>query len=150
MPEERMIQMLSQKRIGYLCTAGAKNQPHITPIFCIYDHKMHKIYFQANRNSKKIRDIQKNPKVSLTVDTRDVVDPFNNEGVMVQGEAAVLEIGLKKALSEDMDIALDVFMEKFYAIAIKGRPDEKVTVRVDIRKTVYWRGPKFYTVSCEP
>ena len=144
-----MIQMLTQKRIGYLCTAGYKNRPHVTPIFCIYDQKMHKMYFQANINSKKIRDIQKNPKVSLTVDTRDIINPFNNEGVMVQGTAEIVEGGLRKALSEDMGIALDVFMEKFYAIAIKGRPAEKVTVRINIKKTVYWRGPKFTSVSCD-
>jgi nitroimidazol reductase NimA-like FMN-containing flavoprotein (pyridoxamine 5'-phosphate oxidase superfamily) len=147
MDHERMLQMLTQKRIGYLCTAGSKNRPHLTPIFVIYDSKMHKIYFQANRTSKKIRDILANPKVSLSVDRRDVINPFKNEGVMVQGDAEVLETELKKAISEDLGIAFDVFMSKFADIVIKGEPGEKVVVRINIRKMVYWKGPKFQTIK---
>ena len=146
MENERIFQMLSQRRIGYVCTAGPKNLPHLTPIFIIYASKTHRIYFQAHRKSKKVRDIMKNPGVSLTIDSRDEKDPFKNEGLMVQGDAKILETELKKAISEDLGIAFDVFIDKFYDVVIKGEPGEKVVVEVSIRKIVYWRGPKFQTV----
>jgi nitroimidazol reductase NimA-like FMN-containing flavoprotein (pyridoxamine 5'-phosphate oxidase superfamily) len=146
MENERIFQMLSQRRIGYVCTAGPKNRPHLTPIFIIYDPNTHRIYFQANRKSKKVRDIMGNPLVSLTIDSRDEKDPFKNEGVMVRGDAKILETELKKAISEDLGIAFDVFVDRFYDVVVKGEPGEKVVVEVSIDKMVYWRGPRFQTV----
>jgi uncharacterized pyridoxamine 5'-phosphate oxidase family protein len=147
MESERVYQLLNQRRIGYLCTADSKNRPHLTPIFIIYDSKMQKIYFQTDRTSKKVRDILENSMVSLTVDIRDSINPFNNEGVMVQGDTEILETDLKKAISEDLGIAFDIFKRKFIDVVAKGKPDDKVVVRVNIRKMVYWRGPKFQTVK---
>ena len=60
-----------------------------------------------------MRDILANPQVSITIDSRDVVNPFKNEGVMIQGDAEVLEEELGKVIPEEMGIALDVFREKF-------------------------------------
>jgi hypothetical protein len=108
---------------------------------------MQKIYFQTDRTSKKVRDILENSMVSLTVDIRDSINPFNNEGVMVQGDTEILETDLKKAISEDLGIAFDIFKRKFIDVVAKGKPDDKVVVRVNIRKMVYWRGPKFQTVK---
>lgn len=147
MENERIFQMLNQRRIGYVCTAGPKNLPHLTPIFIIYDSKTHRIYFQANRKSKKVRDIMENPRVSLTIDSRDEKDPFKNEGLMVQGDAKILETELKKAISEDMGIAFDVFIDKFYDVVIKGEAGEKVVVEVRMQKMVHWQGPKFHTIK---
>ena len=147
MTNERMLQMMAQRRIGYLCTAGSKNRPRLTPIFMIYDSKMNKILFQATRTSKKVRDIMVNPKVSLSVDSRDIINPFQNEGVMVQGDAEVLETDLKKAISEDLGIAFDIFKSKFADVVTKGEPADRVVVRINIEKMVHWVGPKFHTVK---
>lgn len=143
---ERIHLLLAQRRIGYLCTAGPKNRPHITPIFVIFDPKMNRIYFQTNRATKKVRDIKGNPKVSLTVDFRDPINPFKNEGVMVQGHAEILETNLERAVPKDMGAALEIFKRKFADVVTKGEPIDKVVVSINIKKMVHWRGPKFTTV----
>ena len=147
MDPERLYQLLRQRRIGYLCTSGPQNRPHITPIFIIYSSKNYKIYFQTNRDTKKVRDILANPQVSITIDSRDVVNPFKNEGVMIQGDAEVLEEELGKVIPEEMGIALDVFREKFVDVVTKGGPGDKVVVMVNIHKLVHWMGPRFQSIT---
>lgn len=79
-------EILTQSRIGYICTVGNDAQPYVAPIFYVYDSN--KIYFTTNEGSKKARNIAENPKVSFVVDIRDPINPFKNEGVMVSGTAA--------------------------------------------------------------
>ena len=144
---ERVELLLTQKRIGYLCTAGKNNQPHLIPIFNIYDPESNNIYFQTKKRTKKVRDIRANPKVSLTIDIRDPINPFNNEGVMVQGEAEILEVDFETALPEEMGMALGILKEKFVDVVIKGKPSDKVMVRIKVQKIVHWRGPRFQSIK---
>ena len=144
---ERVELLLTQKRIGYLCTAGVNNQPHLTPIFNIYDPESNNVYFQTNRKTKKIRDIKANPLVSLTVDIRDPINPFNNEGVMVQGEAEILEVDFETALPDEMGLALGIIKQKFVDIMSKGEPSDKVVVKINVDKMVHWRGPTFQSMK---
>jgi nitroimidazol reductase NimA-like FMN-containing flavoprotein (pyridoxamine 5'-phosphate oxidase superfamily) len=144
---ERALMLLTQKRIGYLCTAGVNNQPHITPIFSIYDPESNNIYFQTKKRTKKVRDIMANPRVSITVDIRDPLNPFNNEGVMVQGKAEILEVDFEDALPREMGMAIGIIKEKFVDVVTKGSPGDKVVVRINIQKMVHWRGPRFQSVE---
>ncbi len=150
---ERMHCLLTQSLIGYLCTADSKNQPHITPIFVIYNPETQKIYFQTSRTSKKVKDIRANSNVSLTLDNRDPINPFKNEGVQVMGKAEIMEMGLTKAIfeeghfPEDVKITLDIFRSRFAKVLSKEKSAEKVVVKINISRMVYWRGPKFHSVT---
>ena len=53
--------LLAEERIGYICTAGRKNVPHITPVFFAYIPHLHEILLVTDRTSKKIRNIIENP-----------------------------------------------------------------------------------------
>ncbi len=151
-PDEAQ-KLLKGGRIGYLCTSGPKNQPHITPIFAIYDCRTYRMYFQAKRASKKVKDIIANPNVSLTIDSRDPLNPFNNEGVMIQGDAELLEADLEKSIlgegdvPDDIIVAIDTFKSDFADVVSKGKSTEKVVIKVKTRKMVYWRGPKFQKIE---
>lgn len=88
-----------------------------------------------------------NPKVSLTVDIRDPVNPFKNEGVMIQGTAEILDIDFETALPREMGMAISIIKKKFVDIMSKGNPSEKVVVKINVKKMVHWRGPRFRSVD---
>ncbi|MBI5253699.1 MAG: pyridoxamine 5'-phosphate oxidase family protein [Euryarchaeota archaeon] len=114
---KHMHKILMQSRIGYVCTVGNDAQPHVTPVFYVYDSN--KIYFTIREDSKKARNIAENPKVSFVADVRDPINPFKNEGVMVSGTAAAQAInqaGIVQAV-------------------------------IEIDNMIHWRGPKFERIK---
>jgi general stress protein 26 len=152
-PDE-MLRLLFGSYFGYVCTVNRRNQPHITPVFFIYDHLHQKIFFITNEKSVKVRNMKENPKVSITVDIRDPVNPFNNEGVLVQGTGEIKEREPIYFLSEDTlrlyyDIYQD-FKEKYQAV-VENKPlgENDVIVQINIWKMVYWKGPHFKSVKLE-
>ncbi|MBU4374484.1 MAG: pyridoxamine 5'-phosphate oxidase family protein [Euryarchaeota archaeon] len=101
--------------------------------------------------SKKIKNISENPNVSITIDIRDPVNPFNNEGVMAQGVAKITEKAPIYFLPEEtLQLYRDIYMEfkGKYQSVIENKPlgENDVIVQVNIEKMVYWRGPHFKSV----
>ncbi len=149
-PDE-MLNILYGNYFGYVCTSDLKDQPHLTPVFFVFDEYSMKIFFITNDKSKKVRNISENPNVSITVDIRDPRNPFNNEGVMAQGKAEIKEKIPVYFLSEDtLKLYSDIYMEfkSKYQAVIENKPlgENDVIVQVDIEKLVYWRGPHFKSV----
>ena len=148
-----MIEVLTTSHFAYLCTTDQNNQPHITPMFYVYDEKTSDVFVTASANSKKMHNIRLNPKISLTIDIRDSVNPFNNRGVMVQGKAIIEknEIG---SVDEKLDQASRAFEEKYPvlreahspAIAEVKKFSENL-IRILPKRMVFWRGPNFITVN---
>lgn len=137
---------------GYVCTSDRHDRPHLTPVFFVYDEASRKIFFITNDKSKKVRNISENPKVSITVDIRDPVNPFNNEGVMAQGTATITEKAPIYFMSEEtLQLYYDIYMEfkSKYQQVIENKPlgENDVIVQVNIEKMVYWRGPHFKSVK---
>src|SRR3972149_8346683 len=85
----QIAEILKQSHFAYLCTTDENNQPHITPMFFVFDEETKDILVFTRSKSKKMRNLQVNPKVCLTVDVRDPKNPFENRGVMVQGKAVI-------------------------------------------------------------
>ena len=147
-PDE-MLNILYGNYFGYVCTSDRKDRPHLTPVFFVYDG--HKIFFITNERSKKVKNILENPNVSITVDIRDKINPFNNEGVMAQGKATITEKGPIYFLPEEtLQLYRDIYMEfkgKYQAV-IENKPlgENDVIVQINIEKMVYWRGPHFKSV----
>ncbi len=150
-PDE-MLNILYGNYFGYVCTSDRKDIPHLTPVFFVYDGLSQKIFFITNDGSKKIKNIRENPNVSMTVDIRDKINPFNNEGVMAQGKAIITEKGPIYFLSEEtLQLYRDIYLEfkgKYQAV-IENKPlgENDVIVQIDIEKMVYWRGPHFKSVK---
>ena len=82
-----MLDLLENGTFAYLCTTDKNWMPHIATIFYIFDLKTHAIYFITSPTSKKYRNLLNYPRLSLTVDRRDIQNPFNNEGLLVRGKA---------------------------------------------------------------
>jgi len=92
---EGIKNLLLTSHFAYLCTLK-EDRPHVTPVFFVYSEDLNSIYFMSSLKSMKMSNILSNNRVCLTVDTRDPVNPFNNRGVMIEGEARLeAEIRLK-------------------------------------------------------
>ncbi len=149
-PDE-MRNILYGNYFGYVCTSDGKDQPHLTPVFFIYDENSHKIFFITNDKSKKVKNISENPNVSITIDIRDPVNPFNNEGVLAQGTAKITEKAPIYFLSEEtLKLYYDIYMEfkSKYQEVIENKPlgENDVIVQINIEKMVHWRGPHFKSI----
>ncbi len=149
-PDE-MRNILYGNYFGYVCTSDKHNQPHLTPVFFVYDENSQKIFFITNDKSKKVKNISENPNVSITIDIRDPRNPFNNEGVLAQGKATITEKAPIYFLPEEtLRLYYDIYMEfkSKYQEVIENKPlgENDVIVQINIEKMVYWRGPHFKSV----
>ncbi len=85
-PQE-ILDLLENGIFAYLCTTDKTWMPHIATIFYLYDQKTQAIYFITSPTSKKFRNLLNYRRISLTIDRRDIQNPFNNEGILVRGKA---------------------------------------------------------------
>ena len=125
-------------------------------MFFVFDEKTCNFYVMTSSESKKMKNIHNNPKISLTIDVRDATNPFNNRGVMLQGRAIVhFAIDSLSALDDETLIQVYSNFERKYPVLQKvqspvGEEYKKFSeslIRITPNRMVYWRGPKFITVK---
>lgn len=151
-----MVEVLDKSHFAYLCTTDKDNQSHITPMFFVFDKESNDFYVVASSESKKMKNIHINPKVSLTIDIRDASNPFNNRGVMVQGKAIVEKTINSLSIVKDKKLvkAYENFRKKYPVLKKAQSPVvaeykkfSDTLIRITPSKMVYWRGPNFITVN---
>jgi len=146
--------LLRNAYFAYLCTADQWNRPHITPVFFYYDMSSGNIYFRTSRHSKKVRNLLKNSRVSLTIDVRDPENPFNNIGLMIRGYAELSfdEALLSKAGSRLFRNSILIRLrEKYAALVTRVVSDEEgdwadVLVEIKPYRIIYWSGGPRFTI----
>jgi nitroimidazol reductase NimA-like FMN-containing flavoprotein (pyridoxamine 5'-phosphate oxidase superfamily) len=146
--------VLRECHFAYFCSTDQDNQPHITPVFFLFNKETNEIFVFVYSGSKKMRNIKANPRVCVTVDVRDSENPFENHGVMAQGEATIEKTKDPISSSQDEELRrIDKEFSKKYPLLseapthIKYREFADVLVKVQIDKMVYWKGPHFITVK---
>ena len=123
-------EFLKTQKILRLCTIDKNNFPHITPVW--YRYSSGKIHIGTNTKTQKIKNIQKNNKVSFCID--EGVNAPDIYGVMSKGTANIIvempktktlakKILLKyfktlenksaKQLLNDTDCIIEIVPEKF-------------------------------------
>ena len=150
-----MTEVLTTSHFAYLCTTDLNNQPHITPMFYVFDEKSYDLYVTASSGSKKMQNIQGNPKICLTIDIRDAVNPFNNRGVMVQGKAVIEKtVESPSADADDKLAQVNKAFKKKYPVLQKAHPPvaeyrkfAETLIRIAPFRMVFWRGPNFITIN---
>lgn len=124
-------------------------------MFFVFDEEGKDFYVVTSSESKKMKNIHANQKVSLTIDIRDPLNPFNNRGVMVQGEAHVEKTVDSLGVVKDKKLvkAYESFREKYPVLqrvhtpfAAEYKRFSETLIRVSSTKMVYWRGPNFITI----
>jgi len=139
--------ILTEEAFAYFCTTDTRNRPHVVPVFFVFDLTRCHAYFLFSRDSKNVRNMQLRPKICFTVDVRDHVNPLENKGVMIQGEA---KADLSNIRDVDREYVKHRFEEKYGWSSsqsfFRHEHAERILVEVAVRKIAYWEGPKF--LSC--
>lgn len=151
-----ITKVLTSNQFAYLCTTDLDNQPHITPMFYVFDNATNKIYVTASTESKKMKNIHENPKISLAIDVRDEINPFNNQGVMVQGRAVVHYAidSLSEIEDENLVKVYKNFINKYPVLKKAKSPVineykkfSESLIEISPEKMVYWRGTNFISFN---
>jgi len=134
------LDILHSGFFAYLGTSDPRCTPHVTAMFYIWDDKTRTLHLVASKLSKKILNIRANSKVSVTVDQRDPISPARNSGVMVAGNAFLIEMELvDKELMSNYMAKYSEFLDTGYP------PGSRIAIRVVPRRLSYWKGTTFYT-----
>lgn len=81
------IKFIIENEVCRLATSF-RDKPHVVPVSYIYEDSF--FYVSTDYNTKKLFNIEKNPKVSLTV---DIYKPSLNKGITVNGIVRIIENG---------------------------------------------------------
>lgn len=153
-----MTKILEESHFAYLSTTDQDNQPRIAPMFFVFDEKTQDVLLFTHSSSKKLKNMRVNPKVCLTVDVRDPQNPFENRGVMVQGDAVIERAADSFSVVQNKEL-MRIYKEFSIKYPVLGRAEAETStrpkyeefteelVRVRARKMVYWKGPNFVTVN---
>ena len=90
---------LEEPHIARLATCNPKTlQPHVVPVW--YEWDGCSVWISSFRSTRKIKEIEKNERVALVVDT--AIDNVTNMGVMFEGPVVLVsdpEIGIRQGTS---------------------------------------------------
>ena len=82
----KLDEFLKKQKILRLATVDNKDNPHIIPVWYLFNSK--KLYIGTNSKTKKAKNIKNNSKVSFCVDTG--INSPDIFGVMGQGNAKLI------------------------------------------------------------
>ncbi|RPI30658.1 MAG: hypothetical protein EHM70_13350 [Chloroflexota bacterium] len=87
MTPEMVNAMMSKPLLARIATANPKtHSPHVVPVWFLWDGKS--IWISTFRSTRKVRELQENPKCSIVVD--DAKNGEENEGVIMEGDAELV------------------------------------------------------------
>ena len=142
MTPEEVQQFLSTNTVLEVSTVGADGWPHLAPMWYVMDDG--KVVFRSFTKSQKIVNLQRNPKLTVLVETGD--DYSQLQGVMIKGTALLVTdpdyvlsiyggLAAKYPMINDAPIELDTDALE----AAFGRFASKNTaVVVEPMKTITW------------
>ncbi|MCX6069183.1 MAG: pyridoxamine 5'-phosphate oxidase family protein [Chloroflexi bacterium] len=79
-------EFLSRRLIGRLATASAEGQPHVIPVWFLWENNA--IWISSYRSTRKIIDLESNSKCALVVDVDDAQGGLT--AVMLEGRAELV------------------------------------------------------------
>ncbi len=104
MSEAEVSEFIASQKVMRLATADSKGTPHLTPMWYVYDGE--RIYFTADKGSKKLRNISANESVAVLFDAGTKL--FKVKGILILGKARV--IGDR----ENINKVRRLFAEKYF------------------------------------
>ena len=82
----QVAEFLSRPLIGRLATATPEGQPHVVPVWFLWEKDA--LWISSYRSTRKVMDIEKNSKCALVVDIENVKEGL--AAVMLEGEAELI------------------------------------------------------------
>ena len=131
--------MLREGRVGRLGTVDPSGQPLVVPVCYAFDGRVcysaidTKPKRVAGRALARIRNIEANPRVSLTVDHYDE-EWARLRYVIVQGHAALLSAG------DELARGVDLLRDKYAQYRAMGLSRESgLVIRIEPERILAWR-----------
>jgi PPOX class probable F420-dependent enzyme len=87
MSAKEITRYLSKRHIAKLSTVNPDVSPQVSPVWFYFDSK--EILIATYRESLKVRNVRKNSKVSVLIDSS--IDGWKLQGVLIQGRAELIE-----------------------------------------------------------
>jgi PPOX class probable F420-dependent enzyme len=85
-----LADFVAWERVSRVATAGSSGVPHVVPVCHLLAGG--KVYFASGDDARKVKNLQDNPRVTVTVDLYS--DHWGTlKGVMIQGRARLIERG---------------------------------------------------------
>lgn len=78
--------LLTEPLIARLATSDQNNQPHVVPVWFAWDGAS--IWVSSFSNTRKIKDIQQNPKISIAIDVGGATG--GSKAVIMEGKAELV------------------------------------------------------------
>ena len=125
-------ELLNQPNVAVLATVGPGGRAHAAPIWYLYEDGV--FVMSTGRGSRKHRNVEKNPEVTLVVDRRTL--PYY--AVMAQGAA---EIGPPLSEESRLKMAVRYLGEEMGQAYIARRSGgDSVTIRLRPRRLIEYHG----------
>lgn len=83
---EEINQVLERPILARIATAGASGQPHVVPVWFMWDGEY--MYIETGVGFRKARNLEENPQCAITVD--DTQGGLRFWGIFMQGEVELL------------------------------------------------------------
>ena len=99
---EKMKNFVRKKNICVLSTAS-DNKPYCSLMAYVTDSTCKEVYMVTHKNTTKFKNLQKNPWVSLLIDSREIQPRSNAQALTITGVfVPLLDEGKKQKIREDM------------------------------------------------
>lgn len=123
---ERELAYLVSQRLGRLATVSADGAPHVVPVGFRYrpEHDAIDIIGQNLAMSKKVRDLQHDPRVAFVVD--DVLPPWKPRGIEIRGQATLIRAIADPTIARD---TIRIIPSIVIAWGIETDPYQSITKR---------------------
>ena len=88
--KKNLAQLIERERVCRVATLNEDGMPHLVPVCAVVAEG--RIYFGSGDDARKVKNLEKNPRVAVTVDLYSD-DWAHIKGVMVQGTATLIARG---------------------------------------------------------
>ncbi len=88
--KKNVAQLIERERVCRVATVNVSSMPHLVPVCAVVAEG--RIYFGSGDDARKVKNLEKNPRVAVTVDLYSD-DWAHIKGVMVQGTATLIARG---------------------------------------------------------
>ena len=129
MSKQEIANFLSKNNVARIATIKPDKTPHVTPIWYLW--KNNQLLVPTGKNTVKVRNIQKNNNVAVTIDTSTAPE----KGVIIEGKAEIDELNeeIRRRICqryvspEDLNKYLNYAQTHHSSVLLKIHPKKMIT-----------------------
>jgi hypothetical protein len=155
----QVLKLLKNSNFAYIGSSIPYQFTHVTPVIFVFDGRS--LYFATSKESKKLKDLEKNKKIAFLIDHRDEKESYNNEAILTLGNGKVYNfietliqgfrmLRVRRLFAQKYPRYMSAYKkrDKFVPLAWKTKPFiSRKLIRVDPDRMIYWHGVKTIDIS---